>query len=314
MALPAPEAGPLAAGIAWIDLHAPTAEEERQVESLLEVDLPTRDDLRQIEPSSRLYREDGAVFLTATVVCRSDSEQPENGDIAFVLARGLLVTIRYAEPKAFGLFAAKLERHPDTCRNGLVALVHLLDAIVDRSGEVLERAAARVDQVPARIFLPRGRTRKRRSAGELEAVLSEIEGLQRLTAKVRESLVSLGRVLGFLLSLDEQPFDRDLRARAVSIAHDAETLSDHASFVSGNIGFLLDASLGLISIEQNAIIKFFSIVAVVLLPPTLIGTVYGMNFRFMPELDWVFGYPLAIALMIVSAVLPYLWFRRQGWL
>lgn len=313
-ATPGPEAAPgRLCDAGWVDMLRPTPEEEERVEADLGIDVPTREDLGRIEPSSRLYREGGATFLTASVVCRSQTDAPETTDVAFVLTAGPLVTIRYADLRAFDLFAARMIRQPPT-RGGLPILIDLLEAIVDRTSEILERASREADEVPVGLFPPGGDRRRRRTVAELENNLGEIEGLQRLVAKVRESLVSLGRLLGFLLAAEDIPFDAELRARAKSMARDVASLSDHATYVSGNIGFLLDASLGLISIEQNAIIKFFSIVAVVMLPPTLIGTVYGMNFAHMPELDWRLGYPLALLLMIVSAVLPYLWFRRRGWI
>ena len=154
---------------------------------------------------------------------------------------------------------------------------------------------------------------KRRTVAELEAVLAEIQLLHRRVAKVRESLVSLGRMTGYLLTQSEYD-DAEFRERAKSTSRDIISVTDHATFVAQNIQFILDTLLGLISVEQNAIVKFFSIVAVVLLPPTLIAAIYGMNFEVMPELTWRWGYPSALAAMLASAVLPYLWCRKRGWL
>ena len=150
-------------------------------------------------------------------------------------------------------------------------------------------------------------------SAELEAVLAEVQRLHRRVAKVRESLVSLGRMTGYLLTQSEFD-DPEFRERARSMSRDIISVTDHATFVAQNIQFVLDTLLGVISVEQNAIVKFFSIVAVVLLPPTLIAAIYGMNFETMPELTWTWGYPAALGAMLASAVLPYLWCRKRGWL
>lgn len=297
----------------WLDLNQPDTEEEARLEALLGIDLPTRDELRAIEPSSRLYRENGAAYVHATLVWKSDALRPETTDVAFILKGPLLVTIRYANPRAFDAVAARARVDQAVCASGAATLVNLIEAIVDRTAEVLERAGRETDALSDRVFAkpPAG---KRRSSEELEAALAKLAGLQKLAAKASESLVSLGRAIGFLMLAPEIAAEKGLRERLKSIGRDIQSLTDHATFVAGNINFNLEASLGLISIEQNAIIKIFSIAAVVLLPPTLVATVYGMNFKVMPELGWSFGYPLAIGLMIVSAIVPYLIFKRRGWL
>jgi magnesium transporter len=282
----------------WIDLLAPTKQEEAEIEAALGIDVPTHEDIRSIEPSSRLFRDKDAVFAAAQIV---------------VLKGGTLLTIRYEDSRVFDLFAAECERSPDAVRTGAQALIGLLEAIVDRTAELLEEAGDAVDDVPDRFHATSDQAIKRRDVAEFKAALAEIQGLHRRTAKVRESLVSLGRMIGFLMAQPELKLP-ELRSRAKSVARDILSLSDHASFVAQNVQFVLDAALGMINIEQNAIVKFFSIVAVVLLPPTLIAGIYGMNFQLMPELSWPWGYPAALLTMLASAILPYLWCRRRGWL
>ncbi len=148
----------------------------------------------------------------------------------------------------------------------------------------------------------------------MEERLREVAAQHRLVALARDSLSSLGRLLTFLYTVPDTQADHDMKELSRTISRDVQSLSEHAAFISGNIAFLLDASLGLINVEQNAIIKIFSIASVVFLPPTLVASLYGMNFRVMPELDWTFGYPFAIVLMVVSAIIPYLFFRWKGWL
>lgn len=298
--------------VVWIDLIHPTSAEDSFVEGLLGIQVPTRDDLKDIEPSSRLYIEKDAVFMTASLVWRADGADPQITDVAFILSANRLITVRYATPKSFELFIAALGRAGnDPLKDGVSALGRLLETIADRTAEILENAVAHVDRLSTDIFRDRG---KRRPPQFLEGKLAEIAEIHRLLGKVRDSLGSLSRLLTFLLNvprIQKQESDSNL---CRTVAHDVQTLSEHASFIAGNIAFLLDASLGLINVEQNAIIKIFSIASVVFLPPTLVASIYGMNFHLMPELDWHFGYPMAILAMIFSAVIPFYVFRWKGWL
>lgn len=299
--------------IVWIDLVEPSKAEDLMMEKLLGISIPTRDDLKDIEPSSRLYIEADAVFMTASLVYRSETEMPDLTDVAFILHGGRLVTIRYAEPRAFVLFKAAMHRIPGGCPNGVAILTRLLETIADRTAEILEQAVGKLDDLSLQVFGDKAVV-KRRPPHFLEARLRDVAGHHRLVAKTRDSLASLSRLLTFVYTVPEVQADKDVRELCRSISRDIQTLSEHASFISGNITFLLDASLGLINVEQNAIIKIFSIASVVLLPPTLIASVYGMNFSVMPELQWQFGYPWALAAMVISAVIPFFFFRWKGWL
>lgn len=306
----------LPADSTWIDLDRPSKDEEAQVEQMLGLDLPTADEMLDIEPSSRLYKENDALFMTANVVWRADSEAPETAPVTFVIKRNTLVTIRYSDPRAFDAFAAYAARHADACQSGQHALIGLVEAIVDRAAEVLERSGREVDMVSREIFRMKDTSAKPNggSAPALRSLLARIALNQNLVTKVRDSLVSLGRLISFFMAAQDEKPDRDLREHARSLARDVQSLSDHASYISSNTSFLLEASLGLINLEQNEIIKIFSVAAVMFLPPTLVASIYGMNFDFMPELKWPLGYPFAIVLMIASAAIPYYYFRRRGWL
>lgn len=297
----------------WLDLINPDLAEEALVEKLLGIPLPTREDLKDIEPSSRLYVEEGGVYMTGSLVWKAESDLPEITDVAFILAGHRLVTIRYAEPRAFALFSAALLRMPGKYRSGAELLARLLETIVDRTAEVLEAGVARIDELSATVFVDR-KVAKRRPPRFLEDKLLDIASHHRLVSKARDSLVSLSRMVAFLRSLPKVREDREADELCGIVAHDIQSLSEHAAFVSNNITFLLDASLGLINVEQNAIIKIFSIASVVFLPPTLVASIYGMNFHFMPELEWTFGYGFALVAMLLSAVIPFLLFRWKGWL
>ncbi|PVE54230.1 magnesium/cobalt transporter CorA [Rhizobium rhizogenes] len=299
--------------IVWIDLINPHRDEEKRVEALLGAELPTREDLKDIEPSSRLYTEDNNVFMTASLVWKADSSDPQLTDVAFILVGNRLVTIRYAEPKSFNLFIAAITRTPHEIRSGAVLLLKLLETIVDRTAEIIENTVVGIDHVAKGIFGGEARS-KRKEPRYLEDKIAEIASFHRLVSKVRDSLTSLARVQSFLHATTLVQEDKDAKEMGASIARDIHSLSEHVSYISGNLTFLLDASLGIINVEQNAIIKIFSIASVVFLPPTLVASIYGMNFARMPELQWAYGYPLAIFVMLISAIIPFIVFRWKGWL
>lgn len=301
----------------WIDLEEPTEAEERLVERCLGLDVPTPEELKEIEPSSRLYERNGAIYMTMSTLWGVQDGQPSASPIGFVLAGNRLVTVRYVTPKPWLGFLALLRREPEIVGDGVTVLVRLLDTIIERLADELEAAGEELEQISQRIFHREDRDAekgRRIPADRLEALLNRIGRAQALLARVRETAVSSGRFVGFLFAterIQSVPKDRD---RVQSLAADVNSLVEHSAFLANNLSFLLQASLGLISVEQNAIIKIFSVAAVIFLPPTLVGTVYGMNFDHMPELDWIAGYPWALGLMLASAILPYRWFKRRGWL
>ena len=296
----------------WIDMLSPSAEEEAIVERAIGVDVPTREEMQEIEASSRLFQEDGRLFMTATILSKTDSLQPVARPITFVLTPDRLVTVRYIEPKSFDIFASRCQK-PGIGDDAASVLVGLLDAIIDRTADTLERLAGEMDTLSEKVFQPAPRGRRR--TVEYQDVLREVGQKGELNAKIQESLLTVGRLSTYLgQALLDAKGGRELRGKVKTLGRDVISLTDHAHFLSDRVTFLLDATLGMINIEQNAIIKIVSIAAVVFLPPTVIASIYGMNFQLMPELAWPWGYPFALALMAVSAVLPYLVFRRLGWL
>lgn len=316
-------AGEVAAGfgddIVWLDLVNPTREEEAKVEKALGISVPTREDMKDIEPSSRLFVEGGGIFMTASLVYKSETDFPDLTDVAFILTGSRLLTVRYADPRSFSLFAAALQRGTgsvaDAASHARTTAAHLLarlmETIVDRTAEIMEKEAARIDALSALVF---GGGTRRRPPRYLEDRLLDVASRHRMLSKVRESLASLARVTTFLQSVPDVQTNEDTRTLCNTVSRDVQSLSEHVSFMSGNITFLLDASLGLINVEQNAIIKIFSIASVVFLPPTLVASIYGMNFRLIPETEWTYGYPMSLVAMLVSGVVPFYIFRWKGWL
>lgn len=299
--------------LVWIDIECPSAEEERALETLLGINLPTSDELKDIEPSSRLYRENGAIYMTANVVWRSATEEPQSTPISFILSDDKLITIRYSEPRSFVTFAAYAERHAETRANGAHVMMGLVESIVDRTAEILERMGAESDAISTTVFRMKNKSTPQTSAS-LRELLARLALAHNLVSKARESLVSLGRMISFCSAVYDAKGDQQIREHVRSVSRDIQSLTDHASHLAQTTGFLQDAALGLINLEQNEIIKIFSVAAVMFLPPTLVASVYGMNFDFMPELRWPLGYPFAIVVMVVSAVFPFWYFRRRGWL
>lgn len=299
----------------WIDLEEPTHEEENLVERCVQVDVPTQAEMAEIEPSSRLYENDGALYMTVSVLRGVEEERPTTTPIGFVLAGNRLVTIRYATPKPIRAFENHARRDHELVRDGPTALVRLLDALIDRLADELERVSATMEELSHEIFQS-SQQERRIPVKKLTALLTNIGRVQTLLTKIRYSAVTTLRMLSFLggSSWIAGQVHQEMRHHLASLVTDATSLSEHASYLIDSLTFLLDASLGLISIEQNAAMKLFSWAAIIFLPPTLIAGIYGMNFHSMPELSWRFGYPMALTLMLVSAIGPYLYFKKRGWI
>jgi len=233
--------------------------------------------------------------------------------VTFILGDHRLVTVRYDLPKPFALVEAKLGRSCTPAITGEMVLMELLDAVIDRCADILERCGAEIDQVSHDIFEPE--SERHGHAKQYSQILISIGRKGDLTSKVRESLVSIGRVVAFLSAVVEGvKWSKDMREQLKTMQRDVSSLTDHASYLSSKITFVLDAMLGVVNLEQNNIIKLFSVMAVVLMPPTLIASIYGMNFKSMPELEWVHGYPMALVLMLIAAIVPYWIFKFKKWL
>ena len=299
----------------WIDLEEPTHDEEKLVERCIKVDVPTEAEMAEIEPSSRLYEKDGALYMTVSALRGVDERHPTTTPIGFVLAGNRLVTIRYASPKPVRTFENHARRETELVRDGPTALVRLLDAIIDRLADEIEQVSSTMETLSQEIFQER-QDERRIPAAKLTALLTSIGRAQILLTRIRYSAVSTTRMLSFFSgsTVVHDDSNKDLRHHVTSLTSDVTALIEHTSYLIDSLQFLLDASLGLISIEQNAAMKLFSWAAVVFLPPTLISGIFGMNFHFFPELSWHYGYQLSLALMLVSAIGPYLYFKKRGWI
>jgi magnesium transporter len=298
-------------GALWLDLFNPTLDERRKVDRILGNELPTRADMEEIEISSRIYQEGDALFMTAMVLAQMDSDVPNADAVTFVLTNERLVTIRYIDPQPFRTYALRCERSLINASRPDMVLMQLLDAIVDRMADILEKTGGDVEVVAVEIFSPGVYAMGTR---DFQAVLRRLGQKHGLTSKMRESLLTIARVLTFLTQAIDNKQHKEVRAHVKTLVRDVQSLQDHSTFVAGKLSYLQDATLGLINNEQNNIIKIMSVAAIVFLPPTLFASIWGMNFRYMPELDEAWGYPAALAVIVVAGLLPYFYFKRRGWL
>jgi len=290
----------------WIDLLKPTREEDAAVEKALRLSIPTREEMAELEASSRVYRENGATYATADIIIHGDTDIPGVEPVTFVMTHGPLVTIRYSDPRPFSMLTEKLDREPGLCVTGTDMFLNLMEAVVDRASDILSKNVLRVEGIATHIF----------SGGKtvgFEKLITKLGRAQITNARIEQSLAGLARIFAFV-GVDERVETDEARGHLRSLSRDAESLIAHNQSVAASINFQLSAALGLINIEQSSIIKIFSVAAVAFLPPTLIASIYGMNFTHMPELAEPWGYPLAVVAMVISALLPLAWFRRKGWL
>lgn len=292
----------------WLDIVEVTKEEEQFVETLLGFEIPTRAEMQEIEASSRLYREGAATFMTATLLIKTETESPESTAVTFILTKDRLVTLRYTEPWSFRTFGQRAGK--SGISSASQAFVTLMDTTVERLADMLELVGLELDHVSQQVF----RKAREINDAQLQKTLLKIGTCGHILGKVRESLIDKARVMTFAEQSTHDWLDNENQLRLKALLHDVATLSDHATFMSGKISFLLDATLGLINIEQNRIIKIFSIAAVIFLPPTLVASIYGMNFGDMPELHWRYGYQMAMLIMVGSVVTTVWVFRRRRWL
>jgi len=305
--------GRLASAI-WIDMVDPSKEEEFEVEALLGIDIPSREEMRGVESSSQLYHDGNATVMTVRVLRVSDRPSPALIATTFILTPERLVTVRYGESTAFSTSAVRAVKEAGAFDSADAAMAGLLEAIVDRVAEILEGIGDELDQLSTQLFMQNDEITQGIANSDLHSVLKGIGRNGDVASRTRECLHSISRIMPTLEHEQASRTSAEIAKRLVTVHQDVKSLLDHAAFLSHKVQFLLDSALGLISIQQSAIIKIFSVAAVIFLPPTLIASIYGMNFEHMPELHWLLGYPFALGLMVVSAILPYWYFKRRKWL
>lgn len=292
----------------WIDLVNPSKEDALMVEQCLHLNLPDLDQMRSIELSSRLYEENGTLFMTTTMVAQSQSPTPEQDSVTFLLTPKQLISIRYIEPQVFTIFRSRLSKLRTDSPTTL--FTELLDAITDRIADILQESSHKLESTSKFIFYPLDTHNI-----EYRKLLQQLGVVGSLNSRIIESLVSLDRLMHFFAQSASKELKTQDHERLQSLNKDTHALIEHANYLSNKISFLLEAILGLVQIEQNTIIKIFSVAAVIFLPPTLIASIYGMNFKFMPKLiQHEYGFIASIVLMLLSAWAPYKYFKYRKWL
>jgi magnesium transporter len=299
----------------WADLCDAEAGELAEVERWLGVKTPTRTRLSEIETSSRLQAREGVLTLSIPMVARAESGGLQVSPVGFVLSREALVTLRFADLQSFDAVAARFGEAATRPTSSLEVFVELCDEITDRLADSLEQAAAELREISAVIFhVPDSEGREAvRSNRRIRAQLRQVGRLGDRVSETRDALLGLGRAVDFACELTADWFEGRLEPRMRSLRQDVSSLADYEVHLSDKIQFLLDAMVGLIGIAQNEVFKFLTIVSIVGIPPTLIAGIYGMNFKSMPEYDWAVGYPYALVVIALSAILPLVWFKWRGW-
>lgn len=299
----------------WLDLFEPTDQERSAVERLVRLRVPAQADIAEIESSSRLMSEGDAIYLSMPLTYFDrEREASAVSPVGFVLSAKYLITVRYAAMPVFDVFAERFASNAQATSGG--AFIGLLEAIIDRLADVLEHVGADLAAISHQIF---GSERAiERNSNKIDARLRETLGRigrrgDRL-ANIRDSLVGTQRIVNYVHDLSRDWMDKTLVSRCGTLRTDIASLMDYDAQLGNKVQFLLDATLGFINIEQNNGIKILTVVSVVGVPPTLVASIYGMNFKWIPELQWEYGYFYGLTVIMLSAVLPLLWFKRRGWI
>ncbi len=305
---------PLLESIIWIDLHNPEITEIANIQKIFNLLLPTKDEMYGLEISNRLYQEKDSYFMTSFVLVGADTKDPAIEPVTFIIMGDKLLTLRYVDPQPFRSFISRKEKITTLNLDGKDIMFSLLENVSERVADILEKHGHEVDSLSKKVFKPYKLTNRGKSGTNYEKILKDIGHYGDVIAKSRESLASISRLVSYLKQNSKFKQDEEEKISLDIIESDIKSLIDHAKFVASKINFLLEATLGMISIQQNSIIKIFTVATMMFLPPTLIASVYGMNFEFMPELHVKHGYYLALLLMILSAYLPFKYFKKKGWL
>ncbi|AMP03302.1 magnesium transporter [Collimonas sp. PA-H2] len=291
----------------WVDLTEPNDQERAWVKSIYGVTLPGEDEVKDIEASARYYEaENGDLHLRTDFLFEEDDGPSSTVTVAFILARNILFSVHGEDLPVFRLVRMRARSRPGSIGDYKDVLLDLYQTDAEYSADALEGVYKKLDEVSQRVL------QKKLTDQAAAEALSAMAHEEDLNGRIRRNMMDTRRAVSFLMRGRLLNVDQFEDAR--QILRDIESLDGHTAFLFDKINFLMDATVGFININQNKIIKIFSVASVAFLPPTLIASIYGMNFRFMPEFEWHLGYPLALVLMVCSAITPFWYFRRRGWL
>lgn len=291
----------------WVDLYRPTPEQEARTRAL-GVDVPTLADMEEIEISNRLYRENGCDYLTVVLPGLSETKTPISGPVCFILQPDRLVTVRHHAPRPFETYPTRADKVGPGCTEPRRLFLSLAEEIIGRLADLLEGAGRAIDEIARRVV------HEGADAETLDAALREVSRESDLIGRVRLSLLTLERAISYFGQSLSNGTGEALKPVVKGLMRDIQALEVHGDFLTSRVAMATDLTLGMINLAQNTTVKIVSVVAVIFLPPTLIASAYGMNFARMPELAWAWGYPMALGLMLASAVGTFLFFRWKRWL
>jgi len=299
--------------VSWIDLVQPTNEERASVEGGYGLNLPSREELSQVELSSRLSERNGVLFLSMPTVSHMSGLDQAQSPLGFVLSKKLLVTIRYAQLHAFETVAEKRSKDGGSF-SSVETFAALVDGMLELSADVIEQIAAELDGVSRAVFSKLGKQKHvTQSNDELRRVLIGVGTAGERLSRIRDSVLGLQRIVPFVAGTEQDWIPANIRARLKTTQNDLSSLTEYETHLSNKVQFLLDAVLGFINTKQNDIFQVLTVISIVGIPPTLVASIYGMNFKNMPELSWVWGYPYSLILILLSAILPIVWFKWRKW-
>jgi len=288
--------------VIWIDMLMPTIDEIRAVENLFDMKFPTKQESEEIELSSRYWEENNRIEINSYFLI-NENNQAANETVSFILQGSLLISVRYKKLESFNTFTKKLLISPREFKNGYAIFCQIIDIRIDADADIIEHLSKEITKIRKHVFTD--------YSNDDEEILEKISTFEDLNMKIRENLTDKQRILNSLLK--SQKFIDDKNEIPIMLK-DIKSLIDHTNFNFERLDYLQNIFIGILSIEQNKVIKIFTIVNVIFLPPTLIASIYGMNFEFIPELHWEYGYLFSIIFMIIASITPILIFKKKGWI
>ena len=287
--------------VIWIDMFTPTLQEVKTVENIFSIEFPTKQESEEIELSSRYWEEGNRIEINSYFLI-NDKKEPVNETVSFILQDDLLISVRYKKLASFDASIKKLLASPREYRTGYSIFSQIIDIRIDTDADIIENLGRDIAAIRKQAF---------NDDVENEDLLEQMSAFENLNMKIRENLTDKQRILNSLLKSQKISDDK---SELPIMLKDIRSLIDHTNFNFERIDYLQNIFIGLLSVEQNKVIKIFTIVNVIFLPPTLIASIYGMNFDIMPELNWEYGYLFSIGVMILAAVTPLIIFKKKGWI
>jgi len=286
--------------VIWIDMFSPTIKEVRTVEELFDMEFPTKQESEEIELSSRYWEENDRIEINSYFLI-NETQEPINETVSFIIQKKLLISVRYKDLTSFSIFTKRLLSSPREYKDGYSIFCQIIDIRIDADADTIENLSKDITILRKKVFNDNSNT--------TDDMLEKISIFEDLNMKIRENLTDKQRVLSSLLK--SQKFT-DEKNDIPTMLKDIKSLIDHTNFNFERLDYLQSIFVGLLSVQQNKVIKIFTIVNVVFLPPTLVASIYGMNFDGMPELNWEYGYLYSIIFIILSAVAPLIIFKKKG--